>query len=812
MVAETDTDVMLQNYLKIAWRSLRTQRVYTLLNLLGLTVGMAGGLLIFLFIRHHLTTDRHHSRFDRIYRAVIDLHLEDGSVEYYPEAPLPMAKTLRQEYPQVEQAAFVIINKSMTLSINRQHEASPVRFLEHEKTALAEEQLFRIFDFQWLSGNPKTALHEPNTVVLTESSAKRYFGEPNPVGRTLTLNHKVTATVTGVVADPIQPTDNRIGLYISMPTLRQLDPEYNQDEWGQLISTNRLYFTTKDAGPATAQRIEASLPALSKKHFGEMAHIFQFHIQPLADIHFDTQRTGGVIRPSLLWSLALIGGFLVLIACVNFVNLATAQAFRRSKEVGIRKTLGSSRPQLAKQFLLETSLIVLLATAMAMLLAWLTLPVFNNWVHLRLTFNADGQLVLFIAGLMLLVVLLAGGYPAFVLSGFSPNLALRRLGGTLPIKRGNSFSLRQGLVVLQFVICQALLVGALVVMRQVHFIRQTDLGYKGDNVLIINLPNHDRQVWEALKNNLRQYPDIKSVTLQYRPPSSKAMNGGSFKFGAKADWQPYPIRERLADAGYLETYNLTLIAGRNIVPGDSIREYVINETLARKLGYKNPHAILGKPMQYYLSNVALPIVGVVKDFHLKSLHEAIAPCFIASFPNMYQQAGIRLSGSHPEQTLARIRQVWQKLYPTDVFEYEYLNDQLAQFYETETTISQLVNAFSVIAMLICGLGLYGLVAFTVGQRTKEIGIRKVLGASVSGIVVLLSRDFLKLVAVAVLLASPIAWYAMTRWLEAFAYKITIDWWLFALAGLLAVLLALFTVSFQSVKAARMNPVKSLKTE
>ncbi len=805
---------MLQNYLKIAWRRHRdaTYCVSTLLNLLGLTVGMAGGLLIFLFIRHHLSTDRHHSRFDRIYRAVIDLHLEDGSVEYYPEAPLPMANVLRQEYPQVDQAAFVLVNKSMTLSVNRHNAASPDRFLEHEKTALAEEQLFQIFDFRWVSGNPKTALREPNTVVVTESAALRYFGEPNPVGRTIELNHKVMATVTGVVADPVQPTDNRIGLYISMPTLRQLDPDYNQDEWGQLISTNRLYFTTKDASPATAQQIEKSLPALSKKHFGEAAPVLQFHIQPLADVHFDTQRSGGVIRPSLLWSLALIGVFLVLIACVNFVNMATAQAFRRSKEVGIRKTLGSSRLQLARQFLLETFLIVVAAMLLAILLARLSLPVFNDWVHIRLSLLPNGPLLAFAGILMALVILLAGGYPAVVLSGFSPNVALRRLAGTFGKGPANGFSLRKALVVFQFVICQALLVGALVVMRQVNFIRQSNIGYKKDNVVVVNLPNHEKKAWDALTANLGQLADVKAVTLQYRPPTSGVMNGGSFKFGAKADWLPYPVRERLADAGYLSTYQLQLVAGRNIVPSDSIREYVINETLARKLGYTNPRDILGKPIQYYLSNVPLPIVGVVKDFHLKSLHEAIAPCVIASYPNMYQQAGIRISGNHPEQTLATIRQIWQKLYPTDVFEYEFLNDQLAQFYETETTVSRLVNVFSLMAMMICGLGLYGLVAFTVGQRTKEIGIRKVLGASVSGIVVLLSKDFLKLILTAFLIASPVAWYAMHRWLDAFAYKITIDWWIFALAGLLATLLALGTLSYQSIKVALVNPVKSLKTE
>lgn len=799
---------MVRNYFKIALRNLHSQRTYTLLNVVGLTIGMAGGLLIFLFVRHHISTDRHHTNFDRIYRIVLDLHLDDGSVEHYPEAPLPMAQVLRTHYPQVEQAAFLMVNRSLTVSVP-QPGLAPKRFLEHEGTALAEGELFQIFDYQWLSGDAKTALREPNTVVMTESWAKRYFGTSNPIGRTLELDHKLTATVTGIVADPVEPTDTHIGLYISMPTIRQFDPEFNVTEWGQLNSNYRLYCTLKDNTPATAQRVEATFSDLSKKHFGDVAHVFQFHIQPLADVHFDVDRVGGVIRPSLLWSLELIGLFLVLTACINFVNLATAQAFRRGKEVGVRKTLGSSRLQLAGQFLLETGLIVTVATVLAMLVAWLSLPLFNNWVHIQISVKPDASILLFISLLSLLVIVLAGGYPAFVLSGFSPWASLR---GKLTAASVGGYSLRKGLVVLQFIVCQSLVVGALVVMKQMNFVRQTDLGYRQDNILIVNLPLSEKKSWEAFKNDLHQYPDIKSVTLQYRPPSSKVMNGGSVKFGAKNDWTNFPIRERLADADYLNTYNLQLVAGRNITEGDSIREYVINETLLHKLGFRNPQAILGKRMQYYLSSVPLPIVGVVRDFHMKSLHEVIAPCFIATYPNMYKQAGIRLSGPSSVQTLAHIRTVWQRLYPNDVFEYEFLTDQLAQFYETETTISKLVNTFALMAMVICGLGLYGLVAFTVGQRTKEIGIRKVLGASVASIVTLLSKDFLKLVLVAILLASPLAWYAMNEWLSSFAYKIDIAWWIFVLAGAFAIGLALLTISFQSIKAALRNPVKSLRSE
>ena len=797
---------MLQNYFKIAWRNLTTQRSYTLLNILGLSVGMAGGLLIFLFVRYHLSTDRHHTKFNRIFRVVTDLHLDDGSVEYYPEAPLPMAQALRTDFSQVEQAAFLIMNRELTVSYRKN--GKPVRFLEHKGTAFVEPELFDIFDYHWLRGNPKTALREPGSVVLTESWAKKYFGDADPMGQTLNLKSGIDAKVTGVLADPPKTTDSDIRFFISLTTLKAFSPDFNQADWSWLNSNYRLFVSLKD--PQSVGSLEAAMPALAKKHLG--SNVLQFHIQPLRESHFDVRRMMGgatAIRPSLLWSLGLVGLFLVLTACINFVNLATAQALRRGKEVGIRKTLGSTRAQLVRQFLLETALIVLAATGLALLIAVLSLPVFSQWVNISLSLHLDGLTLGFIALLILVVIVLAGGYPAAVLSGFSPWAALK---GTLSAKSGGRYSVRQSLIVLQFVICQTLIIGSLVVATQVRYIQTTDVGFTKDNVVIVNLPNPQKASRETFKNKLLQYPEIKSVSASHRPPSALIMNGGSFKFGDKAEWTDFPIRERLADADYLKTYGLQLVAGRNLSESDTIREYLINETLLRKLNIRDPQQVLGRKMQYHLSPVALPIVGVVKDFHLRSLRDEIAPCFIASYFKMYERFGVRISGRNPQQSVQRIQQIWEKIYPDAGFESEFLDDQLAQFYETENLIFRLVNTFAGIAMLICGLGLYGLVSLVVVQRTKEIGIRKVLGASVASIVALLSKDFLKLVVIAMVIASPIAGYAMSQWLQDFAYKISLAWWMFALAGGLAVLVALVTVSFQSIKAALANPVKSLRAE
>lgn len=799
---------MLRSYLTIALRNLRAQRSYTLLNTLGLSVGLAGAWLIFLFIQHHLRTDRHHAYFDRIFRIGTDLYLDDGTIEYNPESPMPLAQVMRTDYPQVEQAAYLRMNRELTVGIARAGQAELVRFLEHKGTGFVEPEWFDILTYSWLKGDPKTALNAPNRVVLTESWARKYFGDDNPMGQTITLDNRVNATVAGVVADPPGPTDTDLGLFISLATFRQYDPDYDQTNWWQLNSTNRLYVRLKHAG--MAGQVAATFPALSKKHYGEMDHIFRFHIQPMREFHFDVDRDPGrAVRSSLLGALGVIGLLLVLAACINFVNLATAQALRRGKEVGIRKTLGSTRGQLVGQFFLETTLVVLGATVLAGLWVTLTLPFFADWVQADLHVRPDAQSVGIAGGLLVCVLLLAGGYPALVLSGVSPWKALR---GKLTATPVGGVTVRQVLVVTQFVVCQALIVGALVVAHQMRYMQEADLGFRRDNVVMVRIPDKSKSTQEAFRQRLSAYPGIGSVSFEHRSPASNLNYGGSFKFNGRTDWEKYPVRERLADSHYIGTYGLRLIAGRNLQPSHSIREYVINETLAHQLGFRDPQQIIGKTLQYHLSPVFLPIVGVVRDFHQKSFHEAIGPCLITSYPKMYAQAGIRLTGPNPSQALQRIRTVWKSLYPNEVFEYEFLDDQVAKFYETETLTARLMNAFTALAILICGLGLYGLVAHTVGQRTKEIGIRKVLGASVAGIVALLSKDFLKLVLLGIAVASPLAWYVMNRWLQGFAYQVDIGGWVFARAGLLAIGIALLTISYQSIRAALMNPVSSLRSE
>ena len=767
---------------------------------------MAGALLVFLFIRYHLSTDRYNANFNRVVRISNDIHLDDGSIEYNAEGPPPMAAVLRSRYPQVEQAAFLLGWRDITVSVQHTKQKAPARFLEHKGVGFIEPEWLDVLSYTWLLGDPKTALHAPRQAVLTESWANRYFGTPNAIGQTLTLDNKVLVTVAGIVADPPGPTDTDLGLFVSLSTAPQLVPTLDLNDWGLLNSVNRLYARLKT--PTAITSLQQALPALSKQQYGEWAHNFQFVVQPLADLHFDTIHDPvHAIRASLLWSLGLIGLLLIVAACINFVNLATVQALRRSKEVGIRKTLGSTRSQLAGQFLLETTLIIGAATGLGLLMARLALPVFTDWVQLPLSLRFDSTTAGFVGILLIGIILLAGGYPAAVLSGFSPGAALKgtRVAGT-------GFTVRRVLVVTQFAVCQVLILGSLVVANQMRYMQRADLGFRKDNVVMVAVPFGQKARQDAFKQQLLQNADIRSVSLTVLPPTSALNYGGSFKFDGNTEWSKFPIRERLADADYLNTYGMKLLAGRNITPGDTIRDYLINETLLHKLGFSKPQQVLGRRLQYYLSKAPLPIVGVVRDFHQKSMRAEIEPCIIASWAPWYRQAGIRIGGNDPAETVRRIRQTWQQIFPDEVFDYQFLDTQLAKLYETETLIARLINVFTGIAILICCLGLYSLVSHMVIQRTKEIGIRKVLGASVAGIIALLSSDFLKLVLIASLIASPLAWYAMNWWLQDFAYRIDIEWWIFALAGLIAVCIALLTVSFQSIKAALMNPVKSLRSE
>ncbi|PQA60431.1 ABC transporter permease [Siphonobacter curvatus] len=781
---------MFGNFLTLIFRQFARQKVYTFLHLAGLAVGIAGGILTFLFLRYHYTTDRHHQKFDRIFRVVTDLRLDDGSVETYPEAMPPLAPLLRRQFPQVEEATFFVTNQDVTI---RQGDRV---FPEHTGVFLVDSSYFKIFDYQWKQGTPASL--QKNTAILTERWAKKYFGDRNPMGQRLDIDKETSVLVTGIIADPPPTTDLKAGMFLPLDVI----PTFEKDNWWYLNSTNRVYATLKD--PTKEAQMEQAMPKVIRKALGADARYIQLHWQPLRDVHFDS-RTPGSIRRTLVYTLAWVGLFLVLTACINFINLTTAQSLRRVKEVGIRKSLGSSRRQLLTQFLLETAVLVGIAFLLALFLVEVLLPYLSQWTQSQLSWQLDASLTFFLLLLAGTITGLAGAYPAYLQANFAPIAALK---GTLRPK--STISLRQVLTVTQFVVCQVLIIGAIVMVYQTRYFQQADLGFKKDNILVINLPEKGKD--HVLRQALEAYPEIQALTFQFRPPSSTKMNGGTFKFADKASFETFALREKIADAAFLPTYGLQLVAGRNITPSDTLREIVVNEAFLRKLQLKDPNQILGRKLDYYLAHSTLSIVGVVKDFHHLSLHKAIEPCFIGSQASLYQQVGIKLAVDDLEKTLPQIRAVWEKIYPQQPFEYQWLDQQLAQSYQAEDSLANLIVLFAGVAVWICGLGLFGFIRFMAETRTKEIGIRKVLGASEGQILYLFGKSFVIMAALGFVVAVPIATVLMQGWLEQFTYRISLHWLYFGGTLLITLALTLAVIAYQSIRAARTNPVYSLKAE
>jgi putative ABC transport system permease protein len=798
---------MLRNYCYTALRNFRNRPGYSFLNCLGLALGMAGGIVLFLFIYFHWQTDRHHAGADRIYRVVLDLHLDDGSVEPSPGTSLPMVEALRKDYPAIEKAAFLKEMISPVVSVAAPAGVEAKRFLEEGTVAFANEDYFQVFTYQWLLGNPLRVLAEPNTVVLTEKYARKYFGEVNVAGKVLLLNG-TPLRVTGVVADYPPATDLRKEVFVSLRSLKGLDPGLDQSSFTWISSRHQLFVAL--ATGASADRLEGQLPAFSKRYFEDVAHAFQFHLQPLEDIHFNT-RYGGSMSRAMLGMLALIGVFLVSIACMNFINLATVQAFLRAKEIGVRQVLGSTRGQVFGQFMTETAMLVLTAGLLGGALSLLLLPLLNEWLGTAIgpPLIGSGVFWLFCVALVVGVTLAAGSYPAWVLSSLRPAATLKA-GRYTPRSKGAA--LRKVLVVAQFAIALVLIISTLVVTRQLRLFQQADMGFQQTSLVSVLLPKTTETERQALRNQLSSIPGVERVTFQYRPPASDSYMGGSVRFDNRADWEKFPIRDRYGDAQYLQTYGLKLVAGRNFIERDSLPEVVVNEAFVRKLGLRNPEQALGKAIEDGTSGTKGVIVGVVRDFHSRSLHEAIEPCAIFYHSPRLEQTGIKLQTASLSTTLRQVEAQWRRSFPDALFSFEFLDEQIARFYEKEQLTGRLVNLFSGLAIFIACLGLFGLAAFTAQQRTKEIGIRKVLGATVGNIVGLLTKDFLKLVFIAFLVAAPVAGYVMQGWLQDFAYQVSLGWEVFAVAGAVALLIAVLTVSFQAVKAALTNPVKSLRSE
>jgi predicted permease len=792
---------MLRNYFTVAFRNLVRHKSYAGLNVLGLGLSMACGILIFTLVTFHLGFDRFHADADRIYRIVTGTGHE-GTFSA-PGVYVPMGRVFRDEYTFAEKTGRVATLYGVALAVPGGKPAD--KFVE--AVAFAEPEFLEIMQFPFVQGTPQTALGGPGRVVLTQAVARRLFGDANPVGRPLRLGNKLDVVVSGVLRDLPANTDRREQVYASFDNLKQYNEWYQEDNWGGIDAQMQCFVRLKPT--VTPARAEAAFKAISRKYIkdpGERKNVF--HLQPLLSMHTDLNYDGRIDKANL-WALSLIGLLLVVTACVNFVNLATAQALRRAKEVGIRKVLGSRQAQLFWQFMAETALISGLAAAAAAGMAYVLMPLMNRLFQTDLALRFDAQLALFLLALTAVVTLLSGSYPGLILARFRPVVALK---GRLTQKHVGGFSVRRLLVVGQLALSQMLILGTIVITSQMRFSKEADLGFNKNAVVMLPMPVRENAEMSTLKARFMQIPGVENVSFCFQAPASFGNNMTSVRFDNREADEDFLIHTKDADEAYMATFDLALVAGRNIIPSDTTREFVINETALKMLGLKSPQEALGKMLYTSKGRRKGPIVGVMKDFYNNSFRGAINPICIRANREDYGNCAVKINRHNTRSTLASLDKIWNESFPAFVYSYQFLDDQIAQFYALDELMLKLIGVFASIAILISCLGLFGMISFMAGQKTKEIGIRKVLGAEVQSIVWLFGKEFLRLTAVAVLLAAPVAWWVMRHWLQGFVYKIDMAWWMFALAGGLAVLITLLTVSYQSLKAALTNPVTSLRSE
>lgn len=797
---------MLKNYFKIAIRNLQRNKTYALINVLGLALSMSCGILIFALVKHHLSFDNFHQNSDRIYRIVTEQHRDNISYTY--SVPNPLGKAFRNDYTFGEKVARICTFDDQLITVKQGNEIK--KFKDEEGVAFTEPEFFEIFNYPLLQGDKKTVLAEPNTAIMTERAAKKYFGNENPINKTFKVDNRIEFRVTGILKDLPANTGRQTDIYTSYPTLKSFNEwSGSDDSWGG-ISSSMQCFVLMRPGVSIAQ-VEKVMPAYVKKYRPTAKNVHHYKFQPLAEMHFDARYSGPMEKKNL-WVLAFIGVFLIVTACVNFINLATAQALKRSKEVGVRKVLGSVRAQLFWQFISETSLISILGAIVSILLAFVALPYVNTWFSSQISINLfnDGQLMLFIVSLIIIVTLFSGSYPGLILAGFQPVLALK---GKLSQQNIGGFNTRRSLIITQFAISQVLIIGMVVIGSQMKYAQQSDLGFKKDAIVLVPMASGTQlNTMKTIRNELTGISGIEKATLCSSAPASGSNWNTSIKFDNRAEDEIFRVSVKGGDENYLAAFGLELVTGRNIFPADSVRECLVNETFVKKLNFKSPEEVLGKTVSMNGGSRIGRIVGVLKDFHDQSFHEDINPVLITTYTDNYSFYSVKLNMANAPTALASIEKIWTQHHPDQIYEYRFLDESIAEFYETESLMLKLIQAFSGIAIFIGCLGLYGLVSFMVSQKTKEIGIRKVLGGTIANIIWIFGKEFSRLILIAFLVAAPLAWWLMSGWLQDFKFHIDIKPEVFILAIVSTVLVAALTVGYQVVKAALMNPVKSLKAE
>jgi putative ABC transport system permease protein len=819
---------MFKNYFKTAFRSLTRNRNYTIINIAGLAVGIAVCMMIFMIIQYQTSFDDFHQKKDRIYRVLTESHHADaGNITYAKNVPFPMPKGLKAEFPQLEQVAPVYASHNDELQVLDDNGTPVKNFKEQSGVFYTSPSFFKMFDFPLLTGSYES-LKDPNNVLLTKEIAETYFVDwKTAMGKTIKLTGyysigaglfqfpPVALRVSGILAPVPANTDFQLKLVVAWGTDFTGDKQYGfqQPGWNGTAPDFGCYVLLP---PNTSvDNFNQQLSAYARK-VQSADNKDSYIIQPLSAVHYDAEAgnyNNKTISHELINVLWLIAAFILLIACVNFINLSTAQAVNRAKEVGVRKVLGSNKSQLQIQFIIETFLIVTIAVILAAGITLFALTYVNKLLELSLSFNVPGNpaIILFLAAVTIVVTALAGFYPSIVLSRFNPVTALK---SKLTANTTKGISLRRGLVVFQFIIAQALIIGTLVIVKQMDYFMSQPLGFDKD--AIVNVPFRPDSTGTKMTDYLKQQllsTGVQAVSFNSNSPMEDNNNMfTTFKFDNAIKDADFQAITKFADDQYVSTYKLQLVAGRNLQPSGWTREFLVNESFVKSLGLKKPKDIIGKEISMMNGLIKCPVVGVVKDFNDRSLRQTLSPLLIATNSTMYRQASIKLSTANMATTMQSVKKIWDQTFPNNVYEYKFLDDKIASFYKQENQLSQLYKIFAAIAIFLSCLGLYGLASFMAVQRIKEVGIRKVLGATAGNIVYLFSKEFIILISIAFLIATPLAWYYMHQWLQNYAYRIDISWWIFAAGGFAAIIIALATISFQAIKAAIANPVKSLRTE
>jgi putative ABC transport system permease protein len=819
---------MLKNYFKTAWRNLYRHKMYTLINIMGLAFGICACLVIYVINSYDLSFDRFHPDGNRIYRIVGEAERSNGE-KMFLNSPFMDIAGFQNQIPGFEaEAGYHFYGAKTSIPVAGRPDKKFNGDLEKGGIAsiITGPSYFDIFKYQWLAGNAAT-LNEPYRVVLTEARAHQYFGNlplNKLIGKTVIYDDSLKVTVSGIIKDWTKNTDLGYTDFISISTATHsfLKNRVPTEDWSSLRPHQSQAFV-KLSQNTTAAQVNAAFDAFIKKNVKQTdaGSKLSMWLQPISDIHFTPDFHRGddgdnqfrkAYRPTIY---ALMGAalFILLIAAINFINLSTAQSIRRAKETGIRKVLGSNRMSLVFQFLTETFVLALFAVFISILLVRPVLALFSDYIPGGVTFTLNAETLIFLVSVLVTTTLLAGFYPAIVLSGYLPVQSLNGIGAKINKEK---WYLRKSLIVFQFSISLIFIITSLVIGNQIRYMRDSEKGFKTDAIAIIQRVwrDHSNKV-NGLAESIKRIRGVDKVILEAFAPMGFPHMSGNIEYKGKDDIK-LEVSLQPGNEGFIPFYEMKLLAGRNLFPSDSLNEIVINQTCSNSLRFAKPGQALGKSIIWWDGKI-YPIVGVVADFHENSFHEPVKPVVIAHMPQQEKGIAMKLATkgmqvADAKVIFSQIEKQWKKIYPDEPFECNFLNESIKWLYDQETKTAWLMKVVMIITIFISCMGLFGLAMFIAEQRTKEIGIRKVLGATVANIVTLLSKDFIILVLISLIIASPVGWYFMNRWLEDFAYRIHISWWVFVLAGSAAILIALLTVSFQSVKAAIVNPVSSLRSE